>query len=69
LNVELAAYRQEVAEKLQILVANKMDEPRAKVNLSRFRKRVKVPVIPISAKTGEGVSKLLERVEKELRDE
>ena len=63
LNAELLAYRRQVAEKPQIVAANKMDDAKARENLARFRKRVKVPVIPISAMTGEGVAKLLERIE------
>ncbi len=63
LNAELAAYDPKVARKAQIVAANKMDQPPAKGNLSRFRRKVKVPVIPISAMNGEGVEKLLKRVE------
>ncbi len=62
LNRELKAYRPEVAAKPQLLVANKMDESSAKTNLARFRRKVKAGILPISAKTGEGVPKLLEKI-------
>ncbi|MBI3332556.1 MAG: GTPase ObgE [Candidatus Omnitrophica bacterium] len=67
LNAELKAYHPAVAAKPQIVVANKMDEPTAKGNLARFRKSVKAAVLPVSAKTGEGVSKLLDKVEEQLK--
>jgi GTP-binding protein len=66
LNAELAAYDPEVGKKPQILVANKMDEPQAKGNLTQFHKKVKKTVLQISAKNGEGVSKLLASISKEL---
>jgi GTP-binding protein len=62
-NTELRAYHPAVVEKAQIVVANKMDSPQASENLARFRRRVKVPVTPISAATGDGVQRLLKRIE------
>ncbi len=62
LNEELKAYRSSVAAKPQLLVANKMDEPVAKGNLARFRKKIKKTILPISARTGEGIQKLLDQV-------
>lgn len=67
LNAELEAYDPAVRKKPQILVANKMDEAAAKSNLIRFRKKVKSPILPISAKTGEGIPKLLTAITKELK--
>lgn len=66
LRKELKAYRPELVEKPAILVANKMDLPEAKKNLARFKKKVKERVMEISASTGQGVPRLLERVLKEL---
>lgn len=63
---ELEAYRQEVAQKPSILVANKMDCPEAKGNLSRFRKELKLKPVAISAQTGDGVSGLLEKISAQL---
>ncbi len=66
LNRELKAYAKLVAAKSQILVANKMDEPQAKSRLAQFRKKVKKTILPISAKTGDGIPKLLEAISKKL---
>ena len=67
LNVELRLYSQELAEKPQIIVANKMDLSQAKENLKDFRSKVKVNVYPISCKTGEGIDNLINDIAKELR--
>lgn len=66
LNAELKTHRVDLMEKPQVVVANKMDEPQAKKNLVQFRKKVKVTVLPISAKTGEGIPKLLKKIEDKL---
>ena len=63
---ELKAYRKEVAEKPVILVANKMDLPASKKNLTRFRKETKTRPLAISAQTGEGVPELLEKMMQKL---
>ncbi|MGH7197390.1 MAG: Obg family GTPase CgtA [Candidatus Omnitrophota bacterium] len=62
LNTELASYSRALADKPQILVANKMDVPQARENLKKFAKKVKKEVFPISAATGEGVKELLQRM-------
>ena len=62
MNHELASYSKVLADKEQILVANKMDLPEAKKNLTKFRAKVRKQVFPISAATGEGVDKLLNRI-------
>ena len=67
LNQELAQYNQDVADKPQILVANKMDLPGARQALTRFKRAIKQPVMPVSAKTGDGVAELLKATEKLLR--
>lgn len=63
---ELAAYRQEVADKPRILVANKMDRPEAKIHLARFKKELKLKPMEVSAETGKGVAELMEKVSKQL---
>jgi len=60
LNEELKEYSADFLKKPQLLVANKMDLPGAAARLSRFRKKVRRKVIPISAQTGEGISALRE---------
>ncbi|HTL71212.1 MAG TPA: Obg family GTPase CgtA [Candidatus Eisenbacteria bacterium] len=59
---ELGSYSDKLADKPEIVVANKIDVPEAKENLKRFRKAVKVEVFPISAATGEGIDALLKKV-------
>ena len=59
MNKELASYSKKLAEKPQVIVANKMDLPEAKENLKLFRKKVRKKIIPISAATGEGMKDLL----------
>ncbi len=64
LNEELVSYSRVLAEKEQILVANKMDVPEARVNLEKFKKKIKKEIFAISAVTGEGVEKLLQELRK-----
>jgi len=59
MNKELASYSKKLAEKPQVIIANKMDLPEAKENLKLFRKKVRKKIIPISAATGEGMKDLL----------
>jgi len=62
MNEELSSYSGKLAEKPQIIVANKMDLPEAKVSLTKFRRKVKKEIYPISAATGEGLKELLARL-------
>ncbi len=62
INEELAAYSPLLADKEQIIAANKMDVPEAKERLKKFKKAVKREIFPISAATGEGVPALLKRL-------
>lgn len=59
LNVELAAHNPELAERPQLLVANKMDLPEAAANLRRVRRALGQPVWPISCATQAGIPELL----------
>lgn len=69
LNAELEAYDPSVAAKPQIVVANKMDEPSAKEKLALFRRKVRHTILPISAKTGEGIPRLLKEIATALAKE
>jgi GTP-binding protein len=63
MNRELALYDRELAARPQIVVINKVDVPEVKQKLSRLAqpfKRRGIPVLAISAVTGEGVPALLE---------
>lgn len=62
MNTELAGYSKALAEKEQIVVANKMDIPEARENLSVFKKKISAEVIAVSAATGEGLEVLLQRL-------
>ncbi len=59
INQELASYSPLLAEKPQLIAANKMDIPEAKEALARFEREIQQPVWPISCVTGAGVTKLL----------
>ncbi|MBN2097317.1 MAG: Obg family GTPase CgtA [Candidatus Omnitrophica bacterium] len=59
LNQELEFYNPLFAQKPQILVANKMDLPQAKTNLTNFCSKIKQRVYPISALNGQGIEELL----------
>ena len=67
LQQELKLYNPSLLKKTEILVANKMDLPQAKENLKSFREKVKKEVTPISAVTGEGVKKVIWKVEKDIK--
>ena len=62
LREELKQFKKEVADKPVLVVANKMDLPEAKKNLARFKKELKIIPIQISAETGDGVEKLVEKL-------
>ncbi|GIQ70163.1 GTPase Obg [Xylanibacillus composti] len=64
INRELELYNAKLAERPQIIVANKMDIPDAEANLERFREELaqdgEVPeIIPISAATRQGVQDMI----------
>ena len=56
---ELKKYSDKLANKEEIIVANKMDMPLAKENLIEFKKKVDKEVFEISAINNEGIDKLL----------
>lgn len=55
---ELSSYGHGLAQKPELLVANKMDLSEAKTNLKRFQKKVKQKIYPISALSEEGLEEL-----------
>ncbi|MBI2093411.1 MAG: GTPase ObgE [Candidatus Omnitrophica bacterium] len=61
INQELAAYSPDLAQKPQLIAANKMDLTEAQANLDHFRKSLgsKQPIWPISCATGEGIQDLV----------
>jgi GTP-binding protein len=68
-NRELRAYAARLAEKPQVVVATKMDVPSAKQAWERFQPTIAalgLPVIAISAVTGEGIGTLLDEIDRAL---
>ncbi len=63
---ELDLYSEELLEKHRILVANKMDMPEAKKNLTKFKRKITKNIIPISAKEKEGLDELVKTIQKLL---
>jgi len=59
---ELAEYSAALAEKQEIVVANKMDLTGADENLRRLRRELDVEVLGISGVTGKGLPELTERI-------
>lgn len=68
LNQELAAYHPGLSKRPQLVAANKMDLPQAQEHLERFRKQVRVPLVPISCATTAGIRKLMQMMWERLRD-
>ncbi len=62
INQELENYKMNLSKRPMILVANKMDEPSAKENLKEFKKKVKLPIIEISAFTKNNLDELLYKI-------
>ncbi len=69
INKELKAYSSTLAQKPQVLVANKVDLPHAREALKAFESAMKkrnTAVLPLSGATGEGLEKVLDAVAKVL---
>jgi GTPase involved in cell partitioning and DNA repair len=64
---ELRLYSPVLAAKPRIIVANKMDLPKAVENLKLFKQKVKDMVIPISCYTREGVDEFLAKLWKAVK--
>ena len=62
INNELKEYKMNLSKRPMIIVANKMDMPNAKENLIEFKKKVKEPIIEISALTKENIKELLYKI-------
>ncbi len=67
LRSELGLYSPAVLKKPMVVVANKMDAPESKKNLTRLKNKVRTAIFPISAKTGEGIPKLLKEISTKLK--
>lgn len=62
INQELVSYKMNLTKRPQIIVANKMDMPEAKENLKEFKKKVKDPIIEISAYQKQNLDELLYKI-------
>ena len=56
---ELKNYSEKLANKVEVIVANKMDMPASKENLNEFKKKVDKEIYEISALNNDGIDKLL----------
>lgn len=56
---ELAAFSENLMKKPEIIIANKMDLPKAKENLKAFQQKVTVPIYEISALENKGIEEVL----------
>ncbi len=63
---ELQLYSDALARKPHVVAANKMDIPEAAANLRALRRALRVPIVSISAATGQGLRELLRALRKEL---
>lgn len=59
---ELDLYSEELSHKHRMLVANKMDVPESKKNLTRFKRKVTKDIVPISALDHVGLDKLMDQL-------
>lgn len=69
INNELLLFNPKLSEKIQIIVANKIDLPESQAILESFQNQLHdQTVIPVSAATGEGINLLLDRIIQKLAD-
>lgn len=66
INKELKQFKKEVAAKVQIVVANKMDLENSAANLVKFKKVIRRKVYPISALEKSGLEELIKAIAKKL---
>lgn len=62
INNELKNYSEKIISKPQIVIANKMDMPKAFENLKEFKKKTDVEVFEMSAINGNGIDKIINKL-------
>ena len=67
LNRELKLYKEILANREQIIVANKMDMPSSSGNLHRFKAKVKKKIYEISALKGVGLKELIKAIYSKIK--
>lgn len=65
---ELKQFSEELVDRPQIIVANKIDLPSADENLAKFKEMYDIPMVSISAKHGTNLTTLLANI-RQLYDE
>jgi GTP-binding protein len=58
LRTELKLFREDLAKRPFLIIANKMDLPAAAENLKIFKRKVRKKIIPLSAQDGDGIEEL-----------
>ncbi len=66
INKELASFDEKLMKKPQIIIANKMDLPQAKDNLSKFKEKVSTEIFEVSAATNTGLQKVVDYLAERL---
>ena len=64
---ELELYQEGLSKKAKLVIANKMDEPKASEALEELRQNCNLPIFPIIAELGEGVEQVVEFLREENR--
>ncbi|XP_043275215.1 mitochondrial ribosome-associated GTPase 2 isoform X2 [Venturia canescens] len=59
---EIEQFNRKLLRRPTLLIANKIDLPESRENLTELKARVALPIVPISAKMGENVSHLLKEM-------
>ncbi|KAG7205579.1 hypothetical protein KM043_007551 [Ampulex compressa] len=59
---EMSHFNEKLLQRPMIVAANKMDLPNAEENLHALKEKIDLPIIPISAKMGDNISKLLKKI-------
>ncbi len=60
INEELKNFKEDLLQKPQIIIANKMDIEGAKERLKKFKEKVKLPIYEVSAATNQGLGEVIE---------
>lgn len=66
INKELKDFKESILEKPQIVIASKMDLEDAEKNLEEFKKKVDVPIYPISALEHKGLTEVIQALSDKL---
>lgn len=66
INKELKDFKESILEKPQIVIASKMDLEDSKKNLEEFKKKVDVPIYPISALEHKGLTEVIQALSDQL---